>query len=83
MKTKILSLLIAFGLLNAANAGNSAKLGLASDNFYRGVQKSEESIQGSLMFDGALGGFNASLHVCSNQAIDSGMNSLLSKPINI
>ena len=75
MKTKIVSLLIAFGLLNAANAGNSAKLGLASDNFYRGVQKSEESIQGSLMFDGALGGFNASLHVCSNQAIDSGNDS--------
>ena len=95
MKTKIVSLLIAFGLLNAANAGNSAKmspnagnsakLGLASDSFYRGVQKSEESIQSSLMFGTALGSFNAtpkasslywgSAHVCSNQAIDSGSDS--------
>jgi hypothetical protein len=75
MKTKIVSLLIAFGLLNAAYAGNSAKLGLASDYFYRGVQKSEESIQGSLMLGGSLGGFNASLHVCSNQAVDSGNDS--------
>lgn len=71
MKTKIVSLLIAFGLLNAANAGNSVKLGLASDSFYRGAQKSEESIQSSLMAGTALGGFNASAHICSNQAIDS------------
>ena len=75
MKTKIVSLLIAFGLFNAAYAGNLAKLGLASDYFYRGAQKSEESLQGSLMLGGSLGSFNASLHACSNQAIDSGNDS--------
>ena len=37
MKLKLTSLLVALGLLtNAAFAGNSAKIGYASDFFYRG-----------------------------------------------
>jgi hypothetical protein len=76
MKTKIVSLLLALGLTtNAAIAGNTAELGLASDNFYRGAQKSEGSIQSSLRLSDSLGGFNASLHVCSFQAIDVGVDS--------
>ncbi len=76
MKTKIVSLFVAFGLcINAAFAGNSVKLGLASDYFYRGAQKSEESIQGSVSLGASLAGLNGSLHVCSNQAIDSGNDS--------
>ncbi len=76
MKTKIVSLIIALGLItNAALAGNSAKLGYASDYFYRGLQKSQESIQGSLMLSHSFGNINASLHACSNQAVDSGNDS--------
>jgi hypothetical protein len=76
MKTKIVSLLLAFGLItNAAIAGNSAKIGYASDYFYRGAQKSQESIQGSLMFGHSFGSVNASAHICSNQAIKSGNDS--------
>lgn len=76
MKTKIVSLIIALGLItNAVLAGNSAKIGYASDYFYRGLQKSQESIQGSLMLSHSLGNVNASLHACSNQAVDSGNDS--------
>ena len=40
MKTKIISTLLALGLItNAAIAGNSARIGYASDYFYRGAQK--------------------------------------------
>jgi len=46
MKLKLTSLLTAFGLLtNAAFAGNSAKIGYASDFFYRGEQKALESVR--------------------------------------
>ncbi len=76
MNTKIVSLLTAFGLcFNAATADNSARIGYASDYFYRGVQKAEESIQASLMLNQALGSLNGSLHVCSNQAVDTGNDS--------
>lgn len=76
MKTKLISLLLAFGLtINAASAGNSGKVGYASDFFYRGSQKSEDSVRSSLMLSHALAGFNASAHVCSNHAIDSGSDS--------
>jgi len=76
MKTKIVSLLLAFGLsINAASAGNSAKIGYASDFFYRGAQKAEESVQTSLMLGHSLGSLNGSLHACTNQAVDSGNDS--------
>ena len=76
MNTKLVSLLTAFGLcINAAFAGNSARIGYASDYFYRGVQKAEESIQASLRLEHSLGLVDGSLHVCSNQAVDSGNDS--------
>ena len=76
MKTKIVSLLLAFGLsINAASAGNSAKIGYASDFFYRGAQKAEESVQASVMLGHSFGSVNGSLHVCTNQAVDSGSDS--------
>jgi hypothetical protein len=76
MNTKIISTLVAFGLcINAALAGNSAKIGYASDYFYRGVQKAEESIQASLRLSHDLGPVNGSFHVCSNQAVDTGNDS--------
>jgi hypothetical protein len=76
MKTKIISTLLAFGLcINAALAGNSVRVGYASDYFYRGVQKAEESIQTSLRLAHDLGPLNGSLHVCSNQAVDVGNDS--------
>ena len=76
MKLKLTSLLVALGLLtNAASAGNSVKIGYGSDFFYRGSQKAEESIQSSLMLSHAISNLSASAHLCSNQAIDSGLDS--------
>ena len=76
MKTKIISTLLAFGLItNAAIAGNSASVGYASDFFYRGAQKAEESVQTSLRLGHSLASFQASLHVCSNHAVDTGNDS--------
>ena len=72
MNTKLVSLFAAIGLLfsNAAIFGNSAKIGYTSDYFYRGVQKAEQSVQSSLMLSHEVGGVSASLHACTNQAID-------------
>tara|TARA_Y100000361_G_C11159602_1_gene346306 strand:+ start:3020 stop:3670 length:651 start_codon:yes stop_codon:yes gene_type:complete len=76
MNTKIVSLLTAFGLcINAAFAGNSVRVGYASDYFYRGAQKAEESLQASLMLGHSLGSLEGSLHICSNQAVDTGNDS--------
>ena len=76
MKTKIISTLLAFGLItNAAIAGNSARVGYASDYFYRGAQKAEESVQTSLHLGHSLSSFEASLHICSNHAVDTGNDS--------
>jgi len=76
MKINIKSLLIAFGLLtNAALAGNSAKIGYASDFFYRGDQKALESVQSAVDLETALLGLDAKLHACTNQSIDEGVDS--------
>ena len=76
MKTTLVSILLALGLsIHAASAGNSAKVGYASDFFYRGSQKAEDSVQSSLMLSHAVAGLNASAHVCSNHAIDSAVDS--------
>ena len=76
MKTKITSLLVLFGLtINAALLGNSAKIGYASDYFYRGSQKAEQSIQASVRLGAQVAGLDASGHACSNQAVDSGSDS--------
>lgn len=76
MKINITSLLVAFGLFtNAALAGNSAKIGYASDFFYRGAQKSLESVQAAVDLESQLFGLNGSLHACTNQSIDGGSDS--------
>lgn len=76
MNKLIISLLIALGLsINAAFAGNSAKIGYASDYFYRGAQKAEESVQTSLLLGHSFGSVSASLHACSNHAVDTGNDS--------
>jgi len=75
MKIKIVSLLLAFGLTNAAFSGNSAKVGYASDFFYRGAQKAEESIQASVGLGSSVGGLDISAHACTNQAVDAGVDS--------
>jgi hypothetical protein len=76
MKLKLTSLLIAFGLItNAALAGNSAKIGYASDFFYRGAQKALESFQGSVDLEASVIGLDGSLHACTNQSVDEGVDS--------
>ena len=76
MKLKLTSLLVALGLLtNAAFAGNSAKIGYASDFFYRGAQKSLESVQAGLDLESSVLGLNGSLHACTNQSVDQGVDS--------
>lgn len=76
MKTKIASLLLAFGLsINAASAGNSAKIGYVSDFFYRGQQKAEQSVQASVDFEKNLLGLKGSLHACTNQSVDGATDS--------
>jgi hypothetical protein len=76
MKTKIVSLLLALGLTtNAAFSGNSAKVGYASDFFYRGAQKAEQSVQSSVKLGSVLGGVDLSAHACTNQSVDAGVDS--------
>lgn len=76
MKTKIVSLLLALGLTtNAAFSGNSAQVGYASDFFYRGAQKAEQSVQSSVKLGSALGGVDLSAHACTNQSVDAGVDS--------
>jgi hypothetical protein len=76
MKNKIVSLFTALGLLtNVAVLGNSAKVGYASDFFYRGEQKALESFQSSVDFGTQVAGLEASLHACTNQSVDSGVDS--------
>jgi hypothetical protein len=74
MKNKIVSLLLAFGLSNAVFA-NSAKLGYASDYFYRGVQKSEEAVQASLALSADLEGVTVSAGAFTNQSVNTGSDS--------
>lgn len=74
MKNKIVSLLLALGLSSAALA-NSAKIGYVSDFFYRGEQKALESVQASLDIDQTVAGLNASIHACTNQSVDQGVDS--------
>lgn len=76
MKLKLTSLLVAFGLLtNAALMGNSAKVGYASDFFYRGEQKALESVQAAVDLETSLLGLDAKLHACTNQSVDQGVDS--------
>ena len=76
MKLKLTSLFVALGLLtNATFAANSAKIGYASDFFYRGEQKALESVQAAVDLGTALLGLDAKLHACTNQSVDEGVDS--------
>jgi len=75
MKNKIVSLLLAFGLITNVALANSAKLGYTSDFFYRGEQKAQESVQGSINLKAKVLGLNGSAHVCTNQSVDTGSDS--------
>lgn len=78
MKTKIVSLLLAFGLLiNVALAGNTAKIGYTSDYFYRGSQQSQEAVQSAIGLEHNVAGLNASLGVFTNQSVDSSADSYI------
>lgn len=76
MKLKLTSLFVALGLLtNAATAANSAKIGYASDFFYRGEQKALESVQTAVDLEASLLGLDGKLHACTNQSVDQGSDS--------
>jgi len=76
MNTKKLIVSALLGLItNVASASNSASIGYASDFFYRGAQKAEQSIQSSVDFEKVLMGLKGSLHACTNQSVDNGVDS--------
>lgn len=76
MKTKLLSLLTAFGLItNVAVFGSSASIGYVSDFFYRGEQKALESVQSKVDHETSILGLDAAFHACTNQSIDEGSDS--------
>ena len=76
MNTKKLIVSALLGLItNVASASNSASIGYASDFFYRGAQKAEQSIQSSADFEKVLMGLKGSLHACTNQSVDNGVDS--------
>jgi hypothetical protein len=75
MKTKLLSLFSAFGLITNAALASSASIGYASDFFYRGEQKALESFQSKIDFDTNILGLDTLLHACTNQSVDQGADS--------
>lgn len=75
MKTKLLSLFTALGLITNAALASSASIGYASDFFYRGEQKAIESFQSKVDFDTSALGLDILLHACTNQSVDSGVDS--------
>lgn len=75
MKTKLLSLFAAFGLITNAALAGSASIGYASDFFYRGEQKALESFQSKVDFDTSVLGLDALLHAGTNQSVDTGVDS--------
>jgi hypothetical protein len=76
MKTKIVSLLLALGLItNVALASNSASIGYTSDFFYRGEQKAKESVQSKIDLSSEVLSLQAFLHACTNQSVDTGSDS--------
>lgn len=75
MKTKLLSLFTALGLITNAALASSASIGYASDFFYRGEQKALESFQSKVDYGTSVFGLDALLHACTNQSIDQGVDS--------
>lgn len=75
MKTKLLSFLTALGLITNAAIASSASIGYASDFFYRGDQKAQESVQSKINFGTEVLGLQALLHACTNQSVESGSDS--------
>ena len=74
--TKIVVTALLGFIINVASAQNyNAGLGYASDYFYRGALKSEESVQASIGAQTELGGFNVSAGAFTNQAVDGGSDS--------
>lgn len=75
MKTKLLSLFTALGLLTNVAVASSASIGYTSDFFYRGEQKALESFQSKIDFDTNVFGLDTLLHACTNQSVDQGIDS--------
>lgn len=75
MKTKLLSLFAAFGLITNAALAGSASIGYTSDFFYRGEQKALESFQSKIDFDTSVLGLDVVLHAGTNQSVDTGLDS--------
>ena len=74
--TKIVVTALLGFIINVASAQNyNAGLGYASDYFYRGALKSEESVQASIGAQTELGGFNVSAGAFTNQAVNGGSDS--------
>lgn len=75
MKTKLLSLFTALGLLTNVAVASSASIGYVSDFHYRGEAKALESFQSKIDYGTSVLGIDALLHACTNQSIDQGVDS--------
>jgi hypothetical protein len=75
MKTKLLSLFTAFGLITNAAIASSASIGYTSDFFYRGEQKALESFQSKVDYGVSILGLDTAWHACTNQSVDQGVDS--------
>ena len=75
MKTKLLSLFTALGLLTNVAVASSASIGYASDFFYRGEQKALESFQSKVDYGTSVLGLDTLFHACTNQSLDQGVDS--------
>lgn len=74
--TKIVVTALLGFIINVASAQNySVGLGYASDYFYRGAVKAEESVQASLGAKTELGGLDVSAGAFTNQSVDNGADS--------
>lgn len=75
MKTKLLSLFTALGLITNVAVASSASIGYASDFYYRGESKALESFQSKVDYEISVLGLDTILHACTNQSIDQGVDS--------
>ena len=75
MKTKLLSLITALGLITNVALAGSASIGYVSDFFYRGEQKALESVQSKIDYGTSILGLESAFHACTNQSADEGVDS--------
>ena len=75
MKTKLLSLFVALGLITNVAVASSASIGYVSDFYYRGEAKALESFQSQVDYGTSVLGLEALLHACTNQSVDAGVDS--------